>query len=188
MRQPWQPSQPRQPGPPLAAFWCERVVYESFDPDSGADISRCSMPTPAEAIHAIRLDVRALMDMLAPIERERALSWTGHGGSVGAVAALHRGSRAGSRSAVRGGGWSGPYGRIWSSTCTTRLFCPERRCGTDGADAAAHKTSAPTGEEPWTGQVVGADDQSAGLTPARFTGHAVDATAARPFAKEEVGV
>ncbi|WP_405797569.1 hypothetical protein [Streptomyces sp. NBC_01506] len=95
MRQPWQPSQPRQPGPPLAAFWCERVVYESFDPDSGADISRCSMPTPAEAIHAIRLDVRALMDMLAPIERERALSWTGHGGSVGAVAALHRGEPCG---------------------------------------------------------------------------------------------
>lgn len=116
--------QPRQPGPPLAAFWCERVVYESFEPDSRArahtHISRCSMPTPAEAVHAIRVDVRALTDRLAPVERERALSWTGYGGSVGAVAALYRGSRAGSRSVVAGGGSSGPYGRIWSSTWATR--------------------------------------------------------------------
>ncbi|WP_405615968.1 hypothetical protein OG292_21960 [Streptomyces sp. NBC_01511] len=100
--------QPRQPGPPLAAFWCERVVYESFEPDSRArahtHISRCSMPTPAEAVHAIRVDVRALTDRLAPVERERALSWTGYGGSVGAVAALYRGEPCGF-SLSSGGRW-----------------------------------------------------------------------------------
>lgn len=87
--------EPRQPGPPLTAFWCERVVYETLDADSRAHISRCSMPTPAEAIRAIRVDVRALVEELPPVERDRALRWTGCGGSVGALGALHRGEPCG---------------------------------------------------------------------------------------------
>ncbi|MFC8825062.1 hypothetical protein ACFT9I_06845 [Streptomyces sp. NPDC057137] len=70
-------------------------MYETLDADSRTDISRCSMPNPAEAIRAIRVDVRALMDTLAAVERDRALRWTGYGGSVGAVAALHRGEPCG---------------------------------------------------------------------------------------------
>ncbi|MFD3486521.1 hypothetical protein [Streptomyces sp. NPDC058665] len=85
----------RQSGPPLTAFWCERVVYETLDANSPVHTSRCSMSTPAEAIRAIRVDVRALRDTLAPAERERALRWTGPGGSLGAVAALHRGEPCG---------------------------------------------------------------------------------------------
>ncbi|MET4923506.1 hypothetical protein P3L51_14255 [Streptomyces sp. PSRA5] len=87
--------QPRQPGSPLPAFWCERVVYETLDADSRTRVSHCSMPNPAEAIRAIRVDVRALMDTLVPVERDRALRWTGYGGSLGAVAALHRGEPCG---------------------------------------------------------------------------------------------
>lgn len=84
-----------QPGPPRTVFWCERVTYETLDADSRTDVSRCLMPNPAEAIRAIRVDVRALADTLAPVERDRALMWTGYGGSVGAVAALHRGEPCG---------------------------------------------------------------------------------------------
>ncbi|MFB8352195.1 hypothetical protein [Streptomyces niveus] len=87
--------QPSQLALPRTAFWCERVVYETLDSDSRTHISCCSMPNPAEAIRAIRVDVRALTDTLAPVERDRALRWTGYGGSVGAVAALHRGEPCG---------------------------------------------------------------------------------------------
>ncbi|MFI6083954.1 hypothetical protein ACIBBB_23745 [Streptomyces sp. NPDC051217] len=87
--------QSRQPGPPLTAFWCERVVYETLGADSRTHTSRCSRPNPGEAIRAIRVDVRAIKDTLAPAERERALRWTGPGGSVGAVAALYRGEPCG---------------------------------------------------------------------------------------------
>ncbi|MFC9603598.1 hypothetical protein ACFTTN_09040 [Streptomyces niveus] len=90
-----QAPQPSQLAPPQTAFWCERVVYETLDSDSRTHISRCSMPNPAEAIRAIRVDVRALTDTLARVERDRALRWTGCGGSVGAVAALHRGEPCG---------------------------------------------------------------------------------------------
>lgn len=85
----------RQVGRTTTAFWCERVVYETFQPDSKAHISRCSRSTPAEAVRAIRVDVRAIKDTLAPVERERALQWTGPGGSLGAVAALYRGEPCG---------------------------------------------------------------------------------------------
>lgn len=87
--------QTRQTGPPVTAFRCERVVYETLDANSPTDVSCCSMPNPAEAIRAIRVDVRALVDTLAPAERDRALRWTGPGGSVGAVAALYRGEPCG---------------------------------------------------------------------------------------------
>ncbi|WP_381796739.1 hypothetical protein [Streptomyces niveus] len=90
-----QAPQPPQLGPPRTAFWCERVVYETLDSDSRTHTSHCSMPNPAEAIRAIRVDVRALADTLAPVERDRALRWTGCGGSVGAVAALYRGEPCG---------------------------------------------------------------------------------------------
>ncbi|MEU9747021.1 hypothetical protein [Streptomyces niveus] len=85
----------RQLGQTHTAFWCERVVYETFEPDSPAQVSRCSRSNPAEAVRAIRVDVRAIKDTLAPAERERALRWTGHGGSLGAVAALYRGEPCG---------------------------------------------------------------------------------------------
>lgn len=87
--------QPCQSGPPPTAFWCQRVVYETLDADSRPHISCCSMPNPGEAVHAIRVDVRALVEKLPRVERERALRWTGPGGSVGAVAALHRGEPCG---------------------------------------------------------------------------------------------
>lgn len=106
----------RQPGQTLTAFWCERVVYETFEPDSPAQVSRCSRSNPAEAVRAIRVDVRAIKDTLAPVERERALRWTGHGGPWGPLPRCTGGSRAGSRSAAGGGGSSGPYARIWPST------------------------------------------------------------------------
>ncbi|WP_330175029.1 hypothetical protein OG875_16750 [Streptomyces sp. NBC_01498] len=90
---------------PLAAFWLERTVYESLDADSRSRVSRRSVADPAEAIRAIRVDVRALADELGPAERERALRWTGFGGSLGAVAALHRGEACGFSLSGEGRWW-----------------------------------------------------------------------------------
>ncbi|MFD6990238.1 hypothetical protein [Streptomyces sp. NPDC059943] len=40
-----------------------------LDADSRTHISRCSMPNPAEAIRAIRVDVRALTDAFRSVTR-----------------------------------------------------------------------------------------------------------------------
>lgn len=82
---------------PTRAFWCERITYRTMDADDVADVARYAVTVPAEAIRRIRADVRELAHVLPPIERHRALSWVDGGGCVGAIGALHRGSRVASR-------------------------------------------------------------------------------------------
>lgn len=94
-----------RPGPPSTAFWCERIVFETLDADSRPHVSRCSRSDPGEAVHAIRVDVRALVGELSPAERVRALRWTGPGACVGAVAALYRGEPCGFSLSGSGGRW-----------------------------------------------------------------------------------
>lgn len=84
------------PVPPATrVFWCERVTYRTMEADEIAEVSRHMVLDPAGAIRFIRLDVRALVTGLSPIERHRALSWVDGGGCIGAIGALHRGEPCG---------------------------------------------------------------------------------------------
>lgn len=123
----------RAPHPTLA-FWCERITYRTLDADDVADVSRYATTAPAEAIRRIRAEVRALAYALPPIERHRALSWVDGGGCVGAMGALHRGSRAGSRSVTRAGGPNGPSARTSNSS---------RTAGLPSQCVVAHSTAVP---------------------------------------------
>jgi hypothetical protein len=86
---------PAAPQPPTRVFHYEQVTYGVLDVEGATDVVSRAYTNPAEAVRTVRAAVRALATTLPAAERRRALHWVEHGGSLGALAALHRGEPCG---------------------------------------------------------------------------------------------
>lgn len=98
------PSRNAAPPLPTRVFHYEQVTYGVLDADGATDVVRRAYTNPAEAVRTVRAAVRALATTLPDAERRRALHWVERDGSLGALAALHRGEPCGF-SLSHGGGW-----------------------------------------------------------------------------------
>ncbi|MEU2394360.1 hypothetical protein [Streptomyces sp. NPDC007369] len=94
------PPSPRTPRDCTAGihtgYWFEAVCYRDSGDRSPELLYRTMLETPERAVRLVRMQIRTTHPFdLAPAEVDRALAWADGGGRVQALAALHRGERAG---------------------------------------------------------------------------------------------